>query len=1007
MTSFQQVVFKLEQFWHNQGCVIHHGHGIEVGAATFNPATFFRCLGPEPYSAAYIEPCRRPTDGRYGENPNRVQQFFQYQVIIKPSPLNILDLYIQSLEAIGFPLDKHDIRFVQDDWESPTLGAWGLGWEIWIDGMEVTQFTYFQSVGGLELHPITAEISYGIERLCMYLQKVDNIFDINWGGGLSYGDIFLRNEIEVSKYNFEKASTEMWLKHFTDFQAEAKRLLSENLPIPAYDFVMKASHAFNILDARGVISVTERTGYISAIRELAASVAKQYVSSRKEQGFPLLKKEKKKEAEKKVPSLSKKLAEPKPNQKESFLLEIGSEELPTTFIPIGLAYLEKGIYQLLTKAKISFSEISIYGTPRRLAILVHDLALLKPEEIEEKKGPSIAKAFDEKGALTKAGEGFLRNKNFDAPSLSDVQKGKIPGLDIRDDYLFAKVVSPATPTAQILQEALPKLVEKIEFPKKMRWSDLSVTYARPVQWIVSLFGKDIVPFIFGNILAGNKSCGHRQLSPKPFSIPKASEYTETLKKHSVLADIEDRKNSILEQLEKITKGKKIKILAQERVLREVVQLSEMPSVAIAPFHKRFLKAPKELIISEMVDHQKYFPVGESNGKLSSQFVVVADIPATKQILEGNQKVLSARLSDGVFMYEEDLKMGLEEMVNRLKQITFQKDLGSVFEKVERIEKHATLIQKTLGSKNEKNIKRAAHLCKADLSSKAVFEFPELQGTMGKYYALAGKEEEEVARAIEEHWEPRGEGRELPKTEAGLIVSLADKIDNLLGCFSVGLSPTSSSDPYALRRQAIGLIKIIIENKYRFSLPTLLEGCATHFPSGNKAKEIIPEVLSFIQNRMRHAFQEYGLKKDEIEATLSFGFHDIYDTFRKVEALHQFRASNQSFNSLLEVYKRAKGQINNFRPQTFNAAIAKEKAEKDLDHYLNQINPQFESTLASSNYQEAYELIAKVQSPLAKLFDEVKILSDDEAIRNNRIALLQRVFTLFEKLLDFSKIQGQS
>ena len=287
--TFQEIISKLSNFWAEKGCLIQQGHDVEVGAGTFNPATFLRCLGPEPYNTVYVEPSRRPQDGRFGENPNRTQLFHQLQVIMKPSPLDIQNLYLESLECLGFNLKEHDIRFVHDDWESPTLGAWGLGWEVWLDGMEVTQFTYFQSVAGFSLKPISVELTYGLERLSMIVQKKDNFFDMKYNEQFTYGDIYHRNEVEWSHYNFYKASTEMWLRHFEDYEREAKHLIKENLPIPAYDFVMKASHAFNILEARGVLSVTERTGYIARVRDLAKLTAAEYLSSREKMGFALLK----------------------------------------------------------------------------------------------------------------------------------------------------------------------------------------------------------------------------------------------------------------------------------------------------------------------------------------------------------------------------------------------------------------------------------------------------------------------------------------------------------------------------------------------------------------------------------------------------------------------------------------------------------------------------------------------------------------------------------------------
>jgi glycyl-tRNA synthetase alpha chain len=287
--KFQDMILSLNQFWGEQGCIIAQPYDIEKGAGTMNPATFLRALGPEPWNVAYVEPSRRPTDGRYGENPNRLQHYFQYQVILKPSPDNVQELYLESLERLGInPLD-HDIRFVEDNWESPTLGAWGLGWEVWLDGMEVTQFTYFQQCGGIDCKPVCAEVTYGIERLATFIQGKNSVFEIEWVGDISYGDIYLQNEKDYSRYNFEVADVEALRTWFDMYEKEAERTVKCGLVLPAYDYVLKCSHTFNLLEARGAISVTERTGYIARVRNLARSCAQAYVAQREELGFPLLK----------------------------------------------------------------------------------------------------------------------------------------------------------------------------------------------------------------------------------------------------------------------------------------------------------------------------------------------------------------------------------------------------------------------------------------------------------------------------------------------------------------------------------------------------------------------------------------------------------------------------------------------------------------------------------------------------------------------------------------------
>jgi len=290
--TFQDLILSLQNYWAQKGCIIQQPYDIEKGAGTFNPATFLRSLGPEPWNVAYVEPSRRPTDGRYGENPNRLQHYYQFQVILKPAPLDIQDLYLDSLRSFGIDPAAHDIRFVEDDWESPTLGAWGLGWEVWLDGMEITQFTYFQQVGGIDLKPIPGEITYGCERIAMYLQGVDNVYDLEWVNGIKYGDIHHQTEVEFSTYNFEEADTDMLFKLFDMYEQESIKLAEKELVFPAYDFVMKASHAFNLLDARGAISVTERAHYIGRVRNLSRRCAQGYVAQREKLGFPLLQQKK-------------------------------------------------------------------------------------------------------------------------------------------------------------------------------------------------------------------------------------------------------------------------------------------------------------------------------------------------------------------------------------------------------------------------------------------------------------------------------------------------------------------------------------------------------------------------------------------------------------------------------------------------------------------------------------------------------------------------------------------
>ena len=1009
MLTFQQIIQRLTEFWEKKKCIIHQGHDLEVGAGTFNPSTFLRALGPEPYRTAYVEPSRRPSDGRYGENPNRMQLFHQFQVIMKPSPIDIQKMYLESLEMLGLDLKKHDIRFVHDDWESPTIGAWGLGWEVWCDGMEITQFTYFQAIGSQSLKPITVEITYGLERLAMYIQNKDSFYDMKWNDELTFRDIAHRSEVEWSTYNFEEASTAMWLRHFEDFEKEAKDLIARHLPIPAYDFVIKASHAFNMLNARGAISVTERTGYIARIRDLARPIALEYVASREKLGFPLMLKQKAKPF-KKVPVVK---APPfNPKKRQDFLLEIGSEQLPATFVPIGCANLEKAVRKLFNDHALSFDDINVYGTPQRLAILVKGLVEGTEDKETLRRGPAIASAFDASGKPTPQGEGFLKSLGAAHVTLDAVRKGKVKNLkvdQIKDvEYLFATTSEPGKSTFCLLADELPKLILNIDFPKKMTWGDLDISYARPLHWIVALFGAKVIPFQVGDVNSDRFSFGHAQLNPKKFLLKLPKDYSKELKKHFVLADSEERKESNLKQLKPIEKKANAHALEVNKVIPQVLNLVEWPQLTAATFDSAFLKAPKEVLICEMVEHQKYFPLAGSKGQLKNTFIITADNKPSDLIRKGNQKVLSARLSDGVFLYEQDLKTPLEQFNEKLRLMTYQKDLGSMFDKVQRLKGIAKVVNSHLEIADPKKVGRAAELCKADLASALVGEFPELQGTIGQYYALHQREDKEVAEAINEHWMPRAENAPLPATSTGVILSLTDKIDNLISSYSVGLKPSSSSDPYALRRQSIGLLKILIEGKKSVDLKKILEEACEAFPKlkGNSklSDPLVQEILAFITARAKSVFEEYGFKKDEVDASLQGTCINPYDQFCKIEALHTFRSSGVEFAKLCEVYKRAKGQLEKPATAAFSSSLATEPAEKELVKALDILHKNWQATLVKSQYLDAFRMVAKLQAPLAKLFDSVKILADDPQIRNNRIALLQKVFSYFQELLDFSKIQ---
>ncbi len=981
MSTFQNIIIALQKFWTEQGCLLQQSSDTETGAGTFNAESLLRCVGPEPYKVCHVEISRRPTDGRYGLNPNRLQQFHQFQVIMKPSPAEIQKLYLKSLEIIGLDLVGHDIRFVHDDWESPTLGAWGLGWEVWYDGMEVTQFTYFQCVSGLEAKPVAVELAYGIERLAMFLQKKATIMETQFNKELTYGEVFLQNEVEWSRYNFEESTPALWHHAFNDAEKEAKKLIEKGLPIPAYNFALKASHAFNMLDARGAISTTARVDLIHRIKALACLSAKLYLEKRQELGFPLMKYSPKLEVTAPIPNLPSKATSKNP---ADFLFEIGSEELPAAFIPDALLNLEKMVREFLSEKGLLFDSLKVYGTPRRLAVFIKKLESSTKEEVIEKRGPLTSLAFDATGILTPQGKGFLDSVKHAPVSLSDIEEKRTPQLVIKESkHLMALITKPSESTAFLLQKFLPHLITHLPFPKTMRWADFEITYARPIRWIVALFGNEVIPFSIANIVSSNISYGHNQYKPRSFKIRRPNSYSSKLKWRYVIASIEERKKFIERQIDKFEKRFSCKAISKDRILAEVLNLSEYPTLESYTFDEKFLTLPPELLSSEMINHQRYFPLQDANNKMLNRFLVAIDTKPNEAILKNNQSVLRARLSDGLFLYEQDKKKPLSFYQEALKDIVFHKELGTINDKVERIKKISNLIAELL--EKEAPI-RAAELCKADLATAVVYEFPELQGVMGKYYALNQKETERVAVAIEEHWFPLTDGAPIPSTDDGSILALADKLDNLISYYSIGLKATSSKDPYALRRSAIGILRILIENRWSLDLSKL---------------GIDPEILEFIAGRLKGLLEDYGFAKEEVLATLSITPSNPYDTFLRTEALNKFRKTSNAFDNLYAIYKRAKGQIGKEALKNLDRALLQEAAEKNLSAELDNTESILYQTLQTKDYYQSFEAITKLNAPLASFFDTVRVLSDNPALRDNRIALLQRLFAQTNKLIDFT------
>ncbi|MDY6866999.1 MAG: glycine--tRNA ligase subunit alpha, partial [Chloroflexota bacterium] len=482
--DFQSIIMRLQDFWAERDCLIWQPYYSQVGAGTMNPATFLRVLGPEPWNVAYVEPSIRPDDGRYGDNPYRLQQFYQFQVILKPDPGNPQEVYLQSLQALGIDPDKHDIRFVEDNWQQPAIGAWGLGWEVWLDGQEITQFTYFQQCGGQDLEPVSVEITYGLERIAMTLQGVRHFKDIQWSDKRTYGDVNLMGEREHSTYYFDVADVKRVRQMYELYEEEAERAIDAGLILPAHDYVLKTSHAFNILDTRGAVGVTERQALFKRTRELARQVAAAYVEQRKSANFPWLVEEEMQE-EAPLSGLEVEIT----SDSAPFVLEIGTEELPPSDLADALSQLEASVPSLMDDLYLAYDEIKIMGTPRRLVVSIEGLAARQPDRSLDVKGPPADRAFDGEGNPTRAAEGFARSKGIDVSDLvvEEVDDG---------EYVVAHIKEQGQSATKVLHEALPDLIGGIRFNKSMRWNKSGVAFSRPIRWLLALHGDNVIPFKF-------------------------------------------------------------------------------------------------------------------------------------------------------------------------------------------------------------------------------------------------------------------------------------------------------------------------------------------------------------------------------------------------------------------------------------------------------------------------------------------------------------------------------
>jgi len=685
------------------------------------------------------------------------------------------------------------------------------------------------------------------------------------------------------------------------------------------------------------------------------------------------------------------------------LLEIGMEEIPASFLKPALNSMERQISKNFKENRISFEGIKTYGTPRRLVMCIEGVSEKQEDLNEVNTGPAKRVAFDENGELTRAGMGFAKSQGVEATDIEILETPK-------GEYIAVKKFVEGKETKLLLSETLKGLIEGMTFPKSMKWSDKQMRFARPIKWLLAMADTDLVEFEIEGIKSGLDSRGHRFFG-EDFTISTIDEYFTKVRGNNVIIDIAERKQLIVDMInEKCTQEDEV-VRVDNDLLDEVTNLIEYPYPIVGSFNSEFLEVPQDVLIISMQVHQRYFPILSKEGKLLPKFVVIRNgIEGSEHVRIGNEKVLSARLSDARFFYQEDLKKPLVENVEKLKTVVFQKDLGTIFNKVERSKK---LAQYLLGEVNKtdslENVLRTLHLCKADLVSNMIGEkeFTKLQGFMGAEYALKSGEAEEVSKGIEEHYYPRYQGDVLPTAIEGTVAGISDRMDTLVGCFGIGLIPSGSKDPFALRRAALAIVNIILDSKLDISLGALTEKMVDILDEAGVLKreksDVLSDIREFFKQRIINVLGDKGYRRDVIASVVDIDHDNLLETIEKIETLSK-ATETEGFNDLVLLLKRVANISKGHTGTNVSADLLVEESEKALYSFYKEFDSKSELNLETKSYDAFFSDILGGKEVINSFFDSVMVMDKDESIKNNRLSLLRALDGLFNKVANLMLIE---
>ena len=685
-------------------------------------------------------------------------------------------------------------------------------------------------------------------------------------------------------------------------------------------------------------------------------------------------------------------------EKRTLAFEIGTEEIPAFDLAGAVKQLSTMVPSLLDDAAIPHGAVKIFSSPRRLIVIAEEIPEATEEKNEVLKGPSAKIAFDAEGNPTKAAQGFARGKGVDPSSLV-----------VEDGYVYARTHTPSVNVASLLSSVLNKIIHGLSWPRSQRWGVQSEYFTRPVRWIVALFGNEVIDFTFAGLVAGRTTYGHRFLAPGPFEVADADSLVNVVRSASVIPSEAEREQVIREGVAKAEAETGFTAVLHPKTLVEVINLAEYPTVLVGTFDEEFLKVPEEIIVDAMLVHQRYFPLYDKDGKLTNRFIVVSNgNPACAEtIVDGNERVVRARLYDAKFFYDEDLKQPLESYVDHLGEVVFQEKLGTMLDKTNRIQRLADHLAEDAGLAGQdlSDVERAARLCKADLVTSAVVEFTSVQGVMGSYYAAASGETAQVAQAIEQHYRPRFAGDEAPDTVVGKIVAIADKLDTVCGLFAVGQGPTGSSDPFALRRSAIGIVAMLSgKDAVEVSLVAAIDAAlASYAQQGIEfdSDAARRDVIEFFITRTKVMMRDAGNSIDAIDAVLSAGIQEPVELINRVSALEAARSEQpEVFEDLATAYARANNLCDSKLGTEVNEGLLSE-VEQALVRAVCQAESNVASALENNNYAAALSELAALRKPIDLFFENTMVMDEDQALRENRLRLLNSFVAVFANVADFA------